>query len=67
MARRKITAAEMAAYLIRDGKIVKEHLHGVDSYIIVKSHGHKYWIDNPYGAKPRITQLADDSENVSKN
>lgn len=61
---KKITAKEMTTYLIRDGVIIKEDYHF--RYLIVKSHGHKYRIDDPYGAKPRITQLADDPD-VSKN
>lgn len=64
---KKITAKEMTNSLIRDGEIEKQNIHGNRSYIIVKSHGHRYWIDEPYGAKPKITQLADDPENVSKN
>lgn len=65
MARRKITAREMAGYLIRDGKIVKEYRSRNESHVIVESHGHTYLIDDPYGSRTRITQL--DSENVSKN
>ena len=64
---KKITAKEMTDYLIREGEIIKKNFNGHKTYVIVKSHGHKYWIDDPYGAKPRITQLADDPVNVSKN
>lgn len=63
---KKITAKEMATYLIQDGEIIKQNIQGKNSYVIVKSHGHTYWIDDPWGAKPRITQLADDP-NVSKS
>ncbi len=62
--RKKITAKEMTAYLIRDGVIEKEHIRGKASYIIIKSHGHRFWIDDPWGNKPRITQLADDEKIV---
>lgn len=64
---KKITPKEMAFYLMRDGQIKKQRIKGNQSYVIVKSHGHNYWIDDPWGNKPRITQLADDPVNVSKN
>lgn len=63
---KKITTKEMTSYLIRDGQIEKQNLNGHRTYIIVMSHGHRYWIDDPWGNKPRITQLADDP-NVSKS
>lgn len=62
---KKITAKEMTAYLIREGEIEKQNVHGHKTYVIVRSHGHRYWIDDPYGSKPRITQLADE-QNVTK-
>ena len=64
--RKKITPKEVTAYLIRDGDIIKQYLNGHKSYIIVRSHGHNFWIDDPYGNKPRITQMADE-QNVSKS
>ena len=59
----KRTIKEIVASIIRDGEVISQTLRGERSYIIVKAYGHTYWIDNPYGRNPKITQL----ENVSKN
>ena len=61
----KRTVKELVSSLLKEGEILSTKLLGERTYVIVKAFGHTYWIANPYGRNPRISQV--DRENVSKN
>lgn len=49
---------EIVDTLLRDGKVIETKGRGERTYIIVEYAGHRYWIDNPWGKVPMITQLS---------
>lgn len=60
----KRTRREIIDTLIRDGNILETKGRGERTYMIIEYAGQKYWIDNPWGERPKITQL---SQNLTKS
>lgn len=53
----KRTAKDVAATLIKNGKITENHLQGYNRWVVLEAFGHKYRIDEPFGKSPKIYQL----------
>ena len=54
----KRNVKDLVQTLLRDGDIKEVNGRGQRTYIIVEYGGQKFWIDNPYGDRPKLTQLS---------
>lgn len=62
----KPTSRDLASILMKEGKITKNNIHGERSYCIVEAFGKTFWIDNPFGKNPKISQLSDQQARIEK-